>query len=374
VFHVFVNRFVPGRVGLQIGLGALYGLLMWVVNHQVVIAWLQPALVGRPFVLEMMPPWVAIGTHLSYGLTLGVLQPFGRFVPYRPPAGATIAALVLACVLAVPARAADPAALRAEGARVYATYCAGCHGDAGDGRGPAAEMLLTKPRDFTKGVFKFRSTPNGTLPTDDDLLRIVTRGVYRTSMPEWSLLSDRERLGVVAYLKGFYAEWDERGAGTPIPIPPPPADLAAPERLARGRELYVLLECGACHGPEGRGDGPSAKTLAPDAWGNPQKPFNFTKGRLKAGGAPEDVYRTFMTGLNGTAMPSFGDIFLEPDGEYVRAGDGWNLVAYILSLRARPATTGPRATEFARQRKFAGTRAPGGPPAIARGASQQEPR
>jgi hypothetical protein len=65
------------------------------------------------------------------------------------------------------------------------------------------------------------------------------------------------------------------------------------------------------------GDGPSARTLPPDTWGNPQKPFNFTKGGLKSGGEPQDVYRTFMTGLNGTAM-LYGDIFAEPDGESIK--------------------------------------------------------
>lgn len=84
VFHVFVNRFVPDRTALQIGLGAAYGLLMWVVNFYVVLSWLQPRLVGEPLVLELMPPWIAAATHLIYGLTLGVLQPLGRFVPYRP--------------------------------------------------------------------------------------------------------------------------------------------------------------------------------------------------------------------------------------------------------------------------------------------------
>jgi hypothetical protein len=80
--------------------------------------------------------------------------------------------------------------------------------------------------------------------------------------------------------------------------------------------------------------------MAPDSWGNPQRPFDFTKGALKSGAAPEDVYRTFMTGLNGTAMPSYADVFDEPDGESIRPGDAWNLVSYILSLRAegrRPA-------------------------------------
>jgi len=229
-------------------------------------------------------------------------------------------------------------ALRAEGKVVYQTYCAGCHGDQGDGKGPAAEMLIVKPRDFTKGVFKFRSTPTGMLPTDEDLYKVITRGVYRTSMPEWALLSERERLAAIQYLKTFYPEWNERGPGVPIYVPPPPASLGSPESVARGKELYALLECSACHGETGRGDGPSAKTLDPDLWGNPQKPFDFTKGQLKSGPTPADIYRTFMTGVGGTAMPSYADIFGEPDGENIFPGDAWNLVSYILSLRQKPQT------------------------------------
>jgi len=34
-------------------------------------------------VLQLMPPWIALLTHLVYGLTLGLLQPLGRFQPYR---------------------------------------------------------------------------------------------------------------------------------------------------------------------------------------------------------------------------------------------------------------------------------------------------
>ena len=101
-----------------------------------------------------------------------------------------------------------------------------------------------------------------------------------------------------------------------------------------------MLECSTCHGTTGHGDGPSAGGLEPDVWGNPQHPFDFTKGRLKSGPNPEDVYRTFMTGLNGTAMPSYYDIFAEPDGESIREGDAWNLVSYVLSLRARPEAKG----------------------------------
>jgi hypothetical protein len=84
VFHVLVNRLVPDRWPLQLVLGAAYGLLMWIVNFYVVIAWLQPRLWGQAYVLQLMPVWVAALTHLVYGLTLAVLQPLGRFVPYRP--------------------------------------------------------------------------------------------------------------------------------------------------------------------------------------------------------------------------------------------------------------------------------------------------
>jgi cytochrome c oxidase cbb3-type subunit 2 len=243
--------------------------------------------------------------------------------------------LVLALLLAGSGLAA--AADLEAGRTVYTRYCAGCHGTGGDGAGPAAPMLLTKPRDFTKGLFKFRSTAAGTLPTDADLFRTITRGVNRTSMPEWELLPERERWALVAVVKSFFPDWEARGTGTPIPIPPAPADLESPERIARGQAVFELLECATCHGAGGRGDGPSAKTLQPDAWGNPQKPFNFTKGKLKSGGSPEDVYRTFMTGLNGTAMPSYYDIFAEPDGENIQAGDGWSLVAYVRSLREKGA-------------------------------------
>ena len=52
---------------------------------------------------------------------------------------------------------------------LYERYCAGCHGDEGDARGENAQWIDPKPRDFTMAVFKCRSTPTGTLPTDEDL-------------------------------------------------------------------------------------------------------------------------------------------------------------------------------------------------------------
>ncbi len=87
VYHVLVNRFLPDRPVLQVALGAAYGLAMWVVNFYGILIWLQPELVGQAYVLELMPAWVAALTHVIYGVTLGLLQPLGRFVPYRAATG-----------------------------------------------------------------------------------------------------------------------------------------------------------------------------------------------------------------------------------------------------------------------------------------------
>jgi hypothetical protein len=84
VYHVAVNWLLPERPLAQIAIGAAYGLLMWLVNFYGIIIWLQPRLVGQAYVLQLMPAWVGALTHLIYGLTLGFLQPLGRFVPYRP--------------------------------------------------------------------------------------------------------------------------------------------------------------------------------------------------------------------------------------------------------------------------------------------------
>ena len=243
-------------------------------------------------------------------------------------------AVLLSLFAVAAATAEDDAEMAARGAAIYGVYCEGCHGNAGDGKGPAADMLIVKPRDFTKGVFKFRSTPTGELPTDEDLYRLITNGAYGTSMPAWPLLTERERYAVIDYIKGFYPEWEARGAGEPIHIPKPPDFVGTQASIARGRELYELLDCATCHGDTGRGDGESANDLDPDIWGNKQRPFNFTSGPLRGGSRVEDIYRTFMTGVGGTAMPSYNDIFNEPDGEYILENDAWNLVSYVRSLRS----------------------------------------
>lgn len=193
------------------------------------------------------------------------------------------------------------------GMQVYSRGCVACHGIAGDGQGPAAKALNPRPRDFTSGVYKFRSSPSGELPTDEDLYRTVTLGIPRTMMPAWKdLLTDQERRDVVAYIKSFSNKFQRYGQGTPIEIPPEPKVTS--RTIAEGKYLYMIMECVACHGPKGKGDGKSAKRLK-DEWGHKIKPFNFTTGMYKGGNENRSVYRTFNTGLNGTPMPSYADVF-----------------------------------------------------------------
>jgi cytochrome c len=83
-------------------------------------------------------------------------------------------------------------AQRASGKQLYGKYCAQCHGEQGDGEGDATPHLFPRPRNFTSGKFKVRTTANGSLPTHQDLVNIIRRGMPYTSMPAWPNLSDQD--------------------------------------------------------------------------------------------------------------------------------------------------------------------------------------
>src|SRR4030066_203372 len=89
----------------------------------------------------------------------------------------------------------------ATGRWLYERRCAVCHGDRGDGKGKRAGELYIKPRDFTTGVYKFRSTLSGSLPTDEDIYTTISRGVRGTGMLPWFGLSKEEKWAVTYYLK-----------------------------------------------------------------------------------------------------------------------------------------------------------------------------
>lgn len=212
----------------------------------------------------------------------------------------------------------------------YRRYCAVCHGDLGNAEGESARWmdppLYPKPRDFQLGVFKCRSTPTGTLPVDEDLFDTIARGMDRSNMPQWSQFTKQQRANLVAFVKHFSPRFETEKPGTPITIPPEPEVTA--ERIKAGRDVFARVQCWKCHGVQGRGDGPSASTLTDDL-GRPIAAFNFTEGsRPKCGDTDRDIYRIFMTGLDGTPMPSFAD--------NIKPEEAWDLVFYLRTFMKQP--------------------------------------
>ncbi|HET9492482.1 MAG TPA: c-type cytochrome [Methylomirabilota bacterium] len=240
-----------------------------------------------------------------------------------------LATAVIAWLLAVPAMAVAQKGDAAAGKAVYDRKCAGCHGVKGDGSGPAAELLMPRPRDFTSGVYKVRSTVNR-VPTDQDIFRTITDGMPGTSMPGWAALPEQDRWNLVAYIKSFAGDKLQEA---PRKAELPPDVSPSPASLARGKEMFEAIECHKCHGVEGRADGVSRAELKDD-WGHPVKPANLSKRWTFRGGAGRvDVAMRMAVGVLGTPMPAFLDAVEKPE-------DIWHVTNYVLSL-------GPEAPRYA---------------------------
>ncbi len=209
--------------------------------------------------------------------------------------------------------------------RAYLAWCAGCHGTHGKGDGPAAAVIDPKPRDFTRDRFKIRSTMSSLPPTAQDLFDTVTRGMPGSAMPSFAFLPEEERWLVVEHVRAL-AQLDEKAEPKTVSLGAAPA--ATPELIARGKQLYAEKSCDKCHGETGRGDGPSSADLK-DSRGRLTPARDYSTGLYLGGDSAEAIHTRFVTGMDGTAMPSFGENFPR--------ADGWALSYYILSLRvAKP--------------------------------------
>lgn len=227
---------------------------------------------------------------------------------------------------------------------VYDQHCARCHGAEGRGNGPAHTMQRPWPRDFTRGEYKYRSTPQGVLPAVSDVTAVVRGGILRSSMPPFAkFLSDDEINAVSRFVLEFSkASGMPPGEGQeyarPIEIdvtgPDAAADAAA---LAHGKELFVRYKCIECHGADGRGLGQLVGTLV-DSNNFWIRPADLSDPAAYAGGSKSsDVYMRVMTGLSGSPMPSFA--------EAAPAEDLKAIARYVKTLQVAPAERQPVARE-----------------------------
>lgn len=192
---------------------------------------------------------------------------------------------------------------------LYRRHCAHCHGISGDGAGPTAAFLNPYPRDYRRGMFKFKSTERAARPTRDDLKRILHQGIPGTAMPSFRLLAPNQIDAIVEYvvylsmrgeMETLLASYvaDDLDEGESLPgsrdilidellqivtsrwaeaedqvIRPDPSSAPNLERsqeelyasIAAGRDLFHSEKgaCVKCHGPTALGDG---ETTDYDEW------------------------------------------------------------------------------------------------------------
>lgn len=218
---------------------------------------------------------------------------------------------------------APPSEAARRGLIDFERYCAACHGLDGDGRGPSSKRFVARVTNFWTGAYKCRSTAAGVLPTNQDLRRSIVEGLSGSGMPPFRTLGPVQLEDLIAALKYFSARFGREAQGPSVDVPPEPQNDQP--SVVRGAEVYDRLQCANCHGSHGEG-GPGAAGLHNDN-GTPAEVTDFTRSNsLRCGETAERLYLTFMTGLEGTPMPSLAGL--------LHGSDAWDLVHYVLSLRA----------------------------------------
>jgi len=304
------------------------------------------------------PPHVALAlTLLALTLTACRSRPTPTFEPLKLADGRVV-----------------PAQTLSRGHAVYTHYCESCHGERGDGQGPAGRGMRPVPRSFRQGLFKFGGVAAGELPTDDALKRTLRRGLHGTPMFAWDV-PESDLDAVVQYLKSFSPRWKEEAPGTPLAPTPDPWKGRDAEAVERGKVVYHVAGagnagCASCHVAylsraqwaglmekalgrkvdlsrvdpytaqprdsehpvqvDARGEPmQTAKVLPPDFLFHPLRTV-WPEGE-KVDGAPytaerqrEDLYRVIATGVGGTAMPTWKGAIPEENL--------WALAYYVQTL------------------------------------------
>ncbi|MFV0444026.1 MAG: hypothetical protein ACK5Q5_10690 [Planctomycetaceae bacterium] len=73
-------------LGKRMVVGVVIALILWFIAFYGVLSWFQPMLLGGNWITDpsILPPWVAAGTHVIFGMVMAMLYRLGLFTPYRP--------------------------------------------------------------------------------------------------------------------------------------------------------------------------------------------------------------------------------------------------------------------------------------------------
>jgi len=262
---------------------------------------------------------------------------------------------------------AGAAATTDRGAVLFGKYCAICHGESGDGAGKFAYLMNPRPRNFRQGDFKLSTTVNQ-IPSDEDLLRTISRGMPGSAMPPWGHLPEADLRALVQHVRRFsvadverrlkeqveeniisaadlpdlFAEQTKPGAALVLATEPAFDDI----RWFRGRRVY-LEACASCHGVDGH---PVPEAVKYDSEGYPVPPRSFVNGIFKGGSEGAQLYARVLKGMKGTPMPAF-------EGTYNDEAI-WDLIHYVQSL----ARTGAQERAQLQQGVFTASRISGSMP------------
>ncbi|HKN30745.1 MAG TPA: c-type cytochrome [Roseiarcus sp.] len=195
-----------------------------------------------------------------------------------------------------PSVGAPAGASRAQ--RLYFDHCAICHGPDGRGNGSAAPSMIPRPRDFTQGLYKYKSTPAGAPPSDDDLYAVIADGLSASAMPAWKdILKPEEIRALVGVVKSMSPAF----------------------ALARGKKTYADAGCSACHGDDLRGG-----KVIEDAKGYPVVSRDLTAPWTFRGGfALDRIWLRLTTGLSPGPMPSYA--------QSLDANERWDVVNFLVA-------------------------------------------
>lgn len=189
--------------------------------------------------------------QLVYAAVVLALVSYRRAVSAWHPASAAVWLLLAALAAALLGGCAGEGD---RGRRLYERYCATCHGEQGDGRGPSAAFLWPPPRDFRSAQFKFAPAAEGALPSDQDLARIVRQGLAGTAMQPWDL-PDAELGPILDHIKRFSPPGrgfrdPERRPAPALVVPPDPYTSGASRAAALSLGALAYhgdLQCSQCH-------------------------------------------------------------------------------------------------------------------------------